>query len=232
MLANMNIIEYLKDPKKRSIMLLAFYFVFFFIVILMINQSESKYESKTNNKNAEVTEIEEKQNEEENIDNYDYQIIINDLGNNVVFDGTYIDHTTLFNYNNNIYYLNNNNLYIIDNTTYYSATIPYNINKIFSINELIKDSNLEYTKEYNDGRIEKNYIIDSNEFYKYYYDTNSNYIDNNINIIVNEINNQLSSININLNSLDINIKSIEIKYSNMNQIKNFDFDINNYTYKE
>ena len=225
----MKIIEDLKNPKKRSIMLLIFYGIFFFFVFLLFSKSETLPNVETNSQAKEINQ--EAKLEETSINSYDFKITINDLDNLVVIDGSYVDNISLFTLNNNIYYYKDKT-YLIYDEYYKVVDMPYNINKLFNINELLKDEYIEYNKEYKDGRKEISYFIDSNTFYKYYYDLDSNYIDSKINIIVIEQDSIINSILINLENLGINIKSIELSYNNINQIDNIDFDINNYTYKE
>ena len=225
----MKIIEDLKNPKKRSIMLLIFYGIFFFFVFLLFSKSETLPNVETNNEIKEIKQ--EEKLEESSINSYDFKITINDMDNLVLIDGTYVDNISLFTFNNNIYYYKDKT-YLIYDKYYKVVDMPYNINKLFNINELLKDEYVEYNKEYKDGRKEISYFIDSNVFYKYYYGLDSNYIDSKINIIITKQDGVINSIKINLNNLGTNIKSMEISYSDINEINNIDFDINNYTYKE
>ena len=147
----------------------------------------------------------------------------------VNISGTYYDNKSLFNINNEKYYLENNIIYYIDDSSYYIKEINYDIIKLFN-NNLIEL--FSYLKEvsrttYNDNSIKINYLLDSNVFNKYFYNKETTY-NSNINIEIKESNNYITKIIFDLSNLENSFSKIEIEYSEINNIKELEFNKENY----
>lgn len=217
----------LKDPKKKSLTLLGIYFVFFVFVFIVLNGSNSNTSVVT--EKDEPTTI----NNYEDMKSYQYKFSYTSGDIVDIIEGTYCADKSLFTFNGGKYYLENDLLYFIDNDSYYLSNIEYNVSKLFSDNLyiILKDSKEESKTTYNDGTIEINYSIDSNLFYSYYFDTQSNY-QNVVNLKVIEGTNNTISIAIDLSNLNISLNKIGVEYSNINNIKDLEFNKDNYIYRE
>lgn len=216
----------LKDPKKKSLTLLGIYFIFFVFVYIVLNGSNS---------NQSSTAIVDKSIFSEyynSISGYKYKITYNDLEGLKTVEGTYCKDKSLFTYNGMKYYFENDLLYLIDNDSYYLSNIEYNVSKLFNKNlyTILRDLKEESKTTYNDGTTEMNYSIDSNVLYNYLYDTTSEY-SNLVNLKIIQSNDNII-MNFNLTNLGINLSEINVEYSNINNIKDLEFNKDNYIYRE
>ena len=218
--------EMLKDPKKKAITQLGLYFIFFVIVFLLLNSGDNiDPTSPVKQKESATTTYKE-------MTGYTYKVTYTSMERVDVIEGTYYNNKSLFTYNNFKYYLDEL-LYIIDNDTYSVANIEYNISKIFSKNlytifEKLKE---ESKTTYTDGTIVTNYIIDSNEAYKYLNDLDSGY-SNKVSVSITEKDDIITKVSFNLVNLGLNLTNIDIEYYNINNIENLEFNKENYIFKE
>jgi len=217
-----NIINNLKDPKKRSLTLLGVYLVFFIFVFLVIDSGKT-YTLKEKNINFDKEET----ITEEKIDNYNYTFMLN---NNIV-TGTFFNNTSLFTFESNNYYLENNITYVINNDHYYESSIIYNVDKLLNIGELMKNREEYSTTSYKDGRSVVTYLVPLNDFYNFYYGFSIE-DDRNIEIAVEKNNNIISKISIDLTGIDDNLNLITLQYSDVNNISSLNFNKDNYIYGE
>ena len=217
--------EMFKNPKKKSLVQLGLYAIFFIFVAILLRGADNK-----------PTKIIEEQKSPiefyEDMKSYNYKVTYTNIDKVDVIDGTYVDNTSLFNFNNFKYYYEED-LYIIDNDSYYLMDIEYNISKIFNNNliNIIEDLEEESKTTYKDGTIVTNYTIESNKLYNYLFDLESNY-DNKCTITITENENEIYNIIIDTTNLGLNLTKIEVEYSNMDMIEDLEFNIDNYTYKE
>lgn len=220
--------ENLKDPKKKSLTLLGIYFVFFVFVFIVLSGADNTSTSSI----PEETNVSVMDNYKD-MESYQYKFSYTDNGLINVIEGTYYNNTSLFNYKTNKYYLENNLLYIIDNDSYYISNIEYDVTKLFSSNlySILTDLTEESITTYNDGTREINYTMDANKFYNYYFNVESSY-QTVISLKVKEVDNNITNIVFDLTNLNISLNKVEIEYSNINNIKNLEFNKDNYTYRE
>lgn len=218
--------EKLKNPKTRSLTLLGLYALFFIFVFIFINVNTN-----TNTQVDEKLELSPIENYK-NMKSYQYKIT---LFSNTLKEasGTFYLDTSLFNYEFNKYYYEENLLYLIDNDSYYLSSIDYNIIKLFNNNfyYLLKDLKEESTTTYNDGKMDLNYVVDANLFYNYFFEEDKFY-DTKVNLIIKCDETNITNISIDLTNLGIELYKIDIEYSNINNIKNLEFNKENYIYRE
>ena len=138
----MDIIEILKNPKKRAIIQLVLYGIFFTIVLIMINTKSNDASSynEYKEKNIEQNEI---INTDTEINEYEYEFIID----NIEIDGNIVD---------------GENTFVIDNITYVKSNdITYNM----STNEQVNDFNIDkYLYNNIEQLIEKSEFIEKTTF--------------------------------------------------------------------
>ena len=148
------------------------------------------------------------------------------------YNSTDYKNKALIHYNLLNYYYEGN-YYLIDNDSYYLSDIQYNVAKIFNTNlSLILDKLEEESKTtYKDGKIEKNYTIDSNYIYNYLYDLEGTY-ESRVKVSIIEINKKITTISFDLTNLMTDINKINIEYSNIDEITGLEFNKENYLYRE
>lgn len=216
--------EKLKNPKSRSLTLLGLYAIFFIFVFIFINVN-------TPTSTQEIKELSPIENYK-NMKSYQYKIT---LFSNTLKEasGTFYLNTSLFNYEFNKYYYEENLLYLVDNDSYYLSSIDYNITKLLNNNlyYLLKDLKEESTTTYNDGKKDLSYVVDANLFYNYFFDEESAY-ETKVNLIIKCDGTNITNISIDLTNLGIELYKIDIEYSNINNIKNLEFNKENYIYRE
>lgn len=213
--------ENLKDPKKKSLTLLGIYALFFIFVFLVLSSSSTP--------TPVVEQVKSTKDNYKEMTSYSYKITYTDNNLVNVIEGTYYLNTSLFTYNTNKYYLENDLLYFIDTNFYYLTNIEYNIKKLFNNNlsSILDSLQEESVTTYNDGRKKTNYLMNANDFNRYYFETESNY-ETNIGIEITEENEFVTNILIDLTNLNINLTKIEVEYSDINKISSLDFNKENY----
>lgn len=211
----------LKDPKKKSLTLLGLYALFFIFVFLVLSSSSSP--------TPELEQIKSTKENYKEMNSYTYKITYTDNNLINIIDGTYYSNTSLFTYNGNKYYYELGSLYFINTNSYYLTNIEYNVKKLFNNNlsSILDSLQEESVTTYNDGRKKTNYVMDANDFNRYYFETESNY-ETNIGIEITEKDKFITNILIDLTNLNINLTKIEIEYSDINKISSLDFNKENY----
>ncbi len=202
--------ETLKNPKKRSLILIGFYLIFFiFVFILLNNQSMPSATINQNNQN-------ENTNESDNIESYTYTYTLN---GQIIFESIYKDNTEIFTYNGLTYYKNSDLIYLNNEIALIDINVDYF--KYDNIKRLIDNSEFIKSTTYKDDTKETTYSIDLGKFNSImgtiYDDTDSE-----ISFVVNE--------NVNINSVTIDLSSyynysyeMKINYSNINNISDINF---------
>lgn len=155
----MNIIDNLKNPKKRAIMQLFIYGIFFIFVFIVINASSPKevdYEDYVEQKEIENNEEVIPNNQ---ILNYQYSFIINNLN----IEGSLINNENSFTIDN-ITYIKK------DNITYNSNTMEiiddFDIDKYLynNIENLIETSEFVEKTTYKDNSEKITYLVNNEEY--------------------------------------------------------------------
>lgn len=215
--------ENLKDSKKKALTQLGLYAIFFIFVFVLLSNGNSS--STQANSQIQKSTFENYKD----MTSYNYKAIYTSLNNVDVIEGTYLNNISLFTFQNNKYYFENQ-YYLIDNDLYYLSNVPYNIIKLFNTNlyNIFQYLEEESKTTYKDGKIETNYLIDTNKFYSYYYEQESQYQDK-ISIKIIEMDNFITQIELNLVNINDNLNNIIIQYNDINNITNLDFNKDNYT---
>lgn len=213
-----NIKENLKNPKKKSLILIGIY-VFFFIFVYFYLSASKDYEDDYKDYSKEDTN---------SINSYEYKYEIIDNDNISFVEGVFKDNKEVFNYKKNKYYIRDDKIYLvsdilIDASEYeFINPIKYRYSNIGSILKLSKK--IEEIK-YNNGSKKTTYSIsldDYNEVFKENLNCNDCH---DVNIIVNE-SKYIDSILIDLSEYYTYNYKINLSYSNVNNIESLqtDFD--------
>lgn len=195
-----NIQELKKNPKGNAIIFFLFYFVFFVILFLVIKG--------TGNKNSLLQEY-----EKGNTSIFDNNGI---LSNNYMFDykikldgivhdyyGKRKDTVETFKYNNIDYYKNDKDFFS-NNGTWVKCETPYLFSEILDIgnmNTIMNNATYESKTEYDDGKIDYNFLISSNSLNKILYnkDTDFDEVPNKI-VLSSDSDKIINKISLSLNS--------------------------------
>lgn len=169
-----NIQELKKNPKGNAIIFFLFYFVFFVILFLVIKG--------TGNKNSLLQEY-----EKGNTSVFDNNGI---LSNNYMFDykikldgvvhdyyGKRKDTVETFKYNNIDYYKSDKDFFS-NNGTWVKCETPYLFSEILDIgnmNTIMNNATYESKTEYDDGKIDYNFLISSNSLNKILYNMDTDF---------------------------------------------------------
>ena len=220
-----NIRENLKNPKKKSLVLLGFYALFFIFVFIVLNLGGTSTEVYDN-------KIESTFDNFKNMNSYNFKIDYYKQDSVDTVEGTYYKDKALIYYNSLKYYYEDN-YYLIDNDSYYLSDIQYSVDKLFNKNFYsILDKLVEESKTtYKDGKKETVYTLDSNYIYNYLYGLDGSY-ENSIKISITEIDKAITNISLDLTNLMTDIIKIDIEYSNINMITGLEFNKENYLYRE
>ncbi len=192
-----------KNPKFKGIIQLSFWILFFIIVALILKSAEKRN-----------TKIDKKQ--EEVVNSYEYNYQFQDQNNKLDISGTYFQGKKVFYMNNNKYYYINNKYYQANNNSLVNINYALNEWDYNSIKSIMDNSEYSNKLEYADDIIKYEYNI-SNLDYNNYYQTHYN---NNIIITV-----TLKDEIIDSASINYGFGLVQIKYTNINNIKNLDINI-------
>ncbi|MDO4962762.1 MAG: hypothetical protein Q4E75_01495 [bacterium] len=192
----------------------------------MLNTSKD-----TSNSYIDSNNTTDNTNKNEVVESYNYKINYkkNNLDN--IIEGTYYNGISIFTYNNSKYYYDSTNTYLIFDNYYTKASLEYDITKIFYIKEFLNNLIIQSTTTYLDNSKQITYLASTNDLMKYLFNDSNNYTTTN-EIIVKENNDNIEKITIDLNNLNLELKVIEIEYSNINNITDLKFNMEDYTYKE
>ena len=232
-----NIVEAWHNPRGRAAILLCGYLIFLMFVVGGV-RSNIKPNSNNidNDNNVEETPKEEILNSEyKNYSNYEYElkITVNDVTN--IYLGKKNNNKSLItDVNNQTYYLEDGILYIINNgvKNIYNNN-NYDLNLINftpnTINSLIEAATLNYTTNFANGNISKNYILSLSAFMKLIFgsDISSNEI---VSITTTENNDLITNVTLDLSNYEkykgstVNNFVISITYSNINGVLEINVD--------
>ena len=232
-----NIVEAWHNPRGRAAILLCGYLIFLMFVVGGV-RSNIKPNSNNidNDNNVEETPKEEILNSEyKNYSNYEYElkITVNDVTN--IYLGKKNNNKSLItDVNNQTYYLEDGILYIINNgvKNIYNNN-NYDLNLINftpnTINSLIEAATLNYTTNFANGNISKNYILSLSAFMKLIFgsDISSNEV---ISITTTENNDLITNVTLDLSNYEkykgstVNNFVISITYSNLNGVPEINVD--------
>lgn len=217
--------EIRKDPQKRAWVVLGFYFIFFLILIISIrvgNSSNRKYNNYQNGKSTKY--------DLSKIINGNYQFNYNiNLDSNIYsYTGNCNNYNCLFN-SNNIDYYKSHDLYFVHDTIWSKCDNPikfYQFMNIDNISQILNNSYLDSTTNYESGDYEYKLLISTNSLDKIIFNNVTDYdeIPNNITLRTNN-ENSVYKINYNLdsycklNNLCNNNLSIEISYDKFGEIE-------------
>ena len=138
----LSLLKGLWDNKRyRSIFWLILYFIFFFVVIM-------SFETNPENKPTNTTSPEDILNVSEslqNLDNYSYEIFLNDDKSLVV--GSFSNNINSFTYNNKDYMIIGDNIYLEDKMTLTKVDLTTNSDLIIPLNKITIDKIEEYIKD-------------------------------------------------------------------------------------
>ncbi len=232
-----NIVEAWHNPRGRAAILLCGYLIFLMFVVGGV-RSNIKPNSNNidNDNNVEETPKEEILNSEyKNYSNYEYElkITVNDVTN--IYLGKKNNNKSLItDVNNQTYYLEDGILYIINNgvKNIYNNN-NYDLNLINftpnTNNSLIEAATLNYTTNFANGNISKNYILSLSAFMKLIFgsDISSNEI---VSITTTENNDLITNVTLDLSNYEkykgsnVNNFVISITYSNLNGVPEINVD--------
>ena len=219
-------VENLKDPKKKSIIMLCCYGVFFIFVFIIIATGKTE-ENVNTYKDYSNTKKEIKIENQENsiVNNYEYLYKIMDNENMIEIEGTKTIDNEVFTIGSKNYYKKDNNVYLNDGTNEIVTNTVFNT-ELYSYKNmegLFKDKIAKEKTLYEDKNIKEIYSISSKDYFDYMKEDKCKDIDCTnifVDVIVNKNSKeQIEKININLtNYYKYNYK-IEINYMNINNIK-------------
>lgn len=196
--------ELWKIPKFKGLIQIAFWIIFFLLISLMFRSADK----------AKQEEIEIKK-QQEVVASYNYNYQYNDYVNIIDISGTnYLD-KEVFNLNNNKYYYVDTKYYNALDKSIVEATYPFNEWRYSAIKNIIDNNKYSNLLEYTDESVYE-YNIDYNVYNSYY---NTNYV-NNILLTVTVKDDFIKEVVINYTT-----STVKIEYSNINEIKKMDINI-------
>lgn len=189
--------ENLENPRMRAAVILSMYLIFFIIIFGLINSGKSETNTLTPNNEEEIINYSSIQQEYE----YQYNIEINEKEKTLKYlitgKESEREKSSLIKI-----YNEETNKYEID--TSYDKLYNEDFVNIKNIINLVNNINYEYTTEYKNGNILKNFLVPLNKI-NFSFDTNKN-----IEINIYEYNNFINKIVIDLTNLEkINNENIE-----------------------
>lgn len=227
-----NLVDAWHNPRGRAAILLCGYFIF---MIFVIGGIKSDIKPTTTTNSSESVKKEEVNEDYENYNNYEFEIKItsNDVTN------TYLgkknnNKSLITDSNNQTYYLEDGILYVV--TELGKTLYNYNPNDLdltmftpYNINSLINEATLNYTTNFENGTVEKNYILSLSAFSKLMFgsDISSSEV---ISITTSNTNNIITNVVLDLSNYEkykgsnINTFIISITYSNLNGVPEINVD--------
>lgn len=227
-----NIQELKKNPKGNAIIFFLFYLVFFIILFLFIRH--------TGNENALLQEYEKGNSNDFNNNGilnsnymFDYKVYLDSIMHD--YYGKKNGDVESFKYNNVDYY-RNGDAFFSNNGTWVKCDSPYKFSEFMdldNLNLIMNSASYESKTEFEDGRVNYNYLISSNTLNKILYNVNTDYdeVPNSI-VLESDTNNNIVSITFNLDSLcklNKTCKSslkIELNYDMFGGVNKIDNPIN------
>lgn len=220
------ILEDLKNPKKKSIVMLSCYGIFFIFVFILIAMGNSNSDSNKTYKDYMNNDTKQEIEKEDNtVSNYEYSYKITDNANIVEVTGTKTKEKEIFTYNGISYYKQDNNTYLNDGTNTLVTTPTFNTDlyNYEFIDNFFKEKNAKEKTTYEDGTIKEIYSINSKEYFDYMKEDKCTTVDcTNINVDVTINKNdkeQIEKVIINLTNYYKYNYLIELNYTNINNIK-------------
>lgn len=223
------------NPRSRAAMLLGLYALFILFVVGGVRSGVST--DKKVNKNPErLEEKKETTTTFKQMDNYEYDLKVNQNEEITLFQGKHHGTHDLFinTLNNNAYYVEEKVVYqVIDGMKSPLASPLYNIDiTLFSpdfIHQLLDVATLDYTTNYSTGIEKKNYILSLGAFMKMVYgsDVSSNEI---ITITTSTKDKVMQTVEIDLSGYEkitdpgITKLTLEITYKNIHGVEEFHID--------
>lgn len=219
-----NFKEFKKKPNSNAIMFFGFYIIFFVILFMVIgikgdrNSLFQEYE-KGNKGYFNNTGVMSKNYF------YDYKIYLN----GVLYDyyGRRNDNIEVFKFNNNDYYRDGNEYYL-NNIVVDNPYIFYEMIDVDNFNNIFSNAYYNSKTEYEDGRVDYNYLISSNSLNKLLYDVDTDFeeVPNNI-VFSTDDENNLNKIVYNLDNYCLNSDlcnslKIELNYELFGNVSNLE----------
>ena len=231
-----NLVDAWHNPRGRAAILLCGYLIFMIFVVGSLKSNLKTVPTNNSNNTTDESVSEEKNNVKyENYSNYEYEVKItsNDITN------TYLskknnNKSLITDTNNQTYYLEDGILYIVTElgkTLYNYNTYDLDLTTLtpYNINSLINQATLNYTTNFANGNIEKNYILSLSAFAKLMFgsDISSSEV---VSITTTTNNDLITNVVLDLSNYEkykgsnINKFIISITYSNLNGVPEINVD--------
>ena len=219
------ILEDLKNPKKKSLVMFGLYGIFFIFVFIIIFTGKTYDDTETYKDyiNIKTSKIEEKN--DNIVSNYEYIYKIIDRENITEITGTKTENKETFVINGKSYYKQDNNIYLNDGTNALVTDNLFNTDlySYKNIEEFLKEKSTKEKTLYEDKTSKEIYSINSKVYFDYIKEDKCSNIDCSnifIDIVVNKNSKeQIEKVNINLTNYYKYNYTIEINYNNINNIK-------------
>ena len=219
------ILEDLKNPKKKSLVMFGLYGIFFIFVFIIISTGKTYDDTETYKDyiNIKTSKIEEKN--DNIVSNYEYIYKIIDRENITEITGTKTENKETFVINGKSYYKQDNNIYLNDGTNALVTDNLFNTDlySYKNIEEFLKEKSTKEKTLYEDKTSKEIYSINSKVYFDYIKEDKCSNIDCSnifIDIVVNKNSKeQIEKVNINLTNYYKYNYTIEINYNNINNIK-------------
>ena len=217
------ILEDLKNPKKKSIVILSAYGIFFIFVFIIIATGKTYNNSETYENYVKPSKITEKV--DNTVSNYEYVYKIVDNTNISEIIGTKTDRKETFAINGKSYYKQDNNIYLNDGTNTVVTDNLFNTDlySYKNMEEFLKEKSAKEKTIYEDKTSKEIYSINSKDYFAYTKEDKCSNVDCSnifIDIVVNKNSKEkIEKVNINLTNYYKYNYTIEINYNNINNIK-------------
>ena len=218
------ILEDLKDPKKKSIIILCGYGIFFIFVFVILATGKTYDNTRTYEDYIKLT-TEKEESLDNTVSNYEYIYKIIDKETVIEITGTKTNSKEIFIIDGKSYYKQDNNIYLNDGTNTVVTDNLFNtyLYSYKNIEEFLKDKSTKEKTLYEDKTSKETYNINAKEYFDYMKEDKCSNIDCSnifIDIVVNKNSKeQMEKVNINLFNYYKYNYTIEINYNNINNIK-------------